>query len=680
MSDLTDRGLAFPLSRHWELRPLADVADILDSKRLPVNAKEREGRPGAIPYFGATGQVGWIDDWLFDEELVLLGEDGAPFLDSSKAKAYAVRGKAWVNNHAHVLRATHVPTGWLLHYLNAVDYRDLVTGTTRLKLTQGEMRKIKVPVAPDRVMIETVAEIEKQFSRLDDAVANLQRVGVHLRRYKAAVVGAAMDGFLVPNESELAVRSGATYESADKLLDRILKDRRESWNGRGKWKAPRPIDAEHLPKLPVGWIWSSFEAAAERVTVGHVGSMKDEYVPQGVPFLRSQNVRPNRFDAQGLKYVSPLFHSLLAKSALRPGDIAVVRSGSVGVSCVIPDSLPEANCSDLVIIKNPTGVLPAFGAYYLNSVIESRIVAGRVGVALVHFNTQSVAELPLPVPPLAEQRRIVAEVDRRLSIVREVETEVDANLKRAQALRQAVLQRAFSGQLVVSQPSPSEPRPALQLIPGTTSLSDSARAALSAEIVHQLHADATFGKVKHQKIFHLCEHVAQLKGLKVQYRRAGYGPLNLPMIEANDGLMEQQGWYAERLREGSAGHRYVQLSKAGGHAPYLACFSDAQLKTIRRLIDLMRGWKTEQCEMFSTVYAAWNDLLIMGREATPDAIVREVLELWDDKKKRFPRQQWLDQITWITAHGFVPTGFGHLTRSPTDGVTPDLFHDSAHSK
>src|SRR5437762_9259028 len=84
--------------------PLGEVVDILDSRRIPVNSDERAKRVGDVPYYGATGQVGWIDDCIFDEELVLLGEDGAPFLDHTKPKAYMIRGKSWVNNHAHVLR------------------------------------------------------------------------------------------------------------------------------------------------------------------------------------------------------------------------------------------------------------------------------------------------------------------------------------------------------------------------------------------------------------------------------------------------------------------------------------------------------------------------------------------------------------------------------------------------
>src|SRR3990172_1788363 len=112
------------LPEGWVVSRLEDVVDILDSQRIPVNAKERENRKGKITYYGATGQVGWIDDYLFDEELVLLGEDGAPFLDADKQKAYIIRGKSWVNNHAHVLRAISDASlnAFLLHYLNIFYY------------------------------------------------------------------------------------------------------------------------------------------------------------------------------------------------------------------------------------------------------------------------------------------------------------------------------------------------------------------------------------------------------------------------------------------------------------------------------------------------------------------------------------------------------------------------------
>lgn len=313
-------------------------------------------------------------------------------------------------------------------------------GLGRPVLNLENVRAAPVKVGPPEIRADIVAELEKQLSRLDEAVAILKRVKANLKRYKAAVLKAAIEGRLVPSESELARREGRTYETGAQLLQRVLECHRQ---GNPNWRKFVAPDVSDLPSLPEGWAWSNFASVAERVTVGHVGPMKDEYVEHGVPFLRSQNVRANRFDPGGLKFISEAFHRRLGKSALRPGDIVVVRSGSVGVSCVIPADLADANCSDLVIVKAPRGVLPAFGAYYMNAVVDTRVAAGRVGVALTHFNTQSVAELPLPVPPMAEQHRIITEVDHRLSLVQGVEVEVDVNLSRSESLKLATLARSF---------------------------------------------------------------------------------------------------------------------------------------------------------------------------------------------------------------------------------------------
>ncbi len=132
----TDAPFDIPTTWYWYL--LEEVVDILDYKRVPINQEERDqrtqGKPldQLFPYYGATQQVGWIDDYLFDEELVLLGEDGVPFLDPYRPKAYLIRGRSWVNNHAHVLRGRGVSNKFLCYYLNICDYRGLVTGTTRL--------------------------------------------------------------------------------------------------------------------------------------------------------------------------------------------------------------------------------------------------------------------------------------------------------------------------------------------------------------------------------------------------------------------------------------------------------------------------------------------------------------------------------------------------------------------
>jgi len=263
----------------------------------------------------------------------------------------------------------------------------------------------------------------------------------------------------------------------------------------------------------------------------------------------------------------------------------------------------------------------------------------------------------LRFPTLMEQRRIVAEVERRLSVIDELEASVTANLARATRLRQSILQKAFTAPATVAVSSPAAAVADTPRRPNR----HFARALLSAEIVHQLHAEPTFGRIKHQKIFHLCEHIARLAEIEGQYHREAAGPLDHKLIYANEAELKKQKWYAEETDPASHRHSYRPLEKAGAHAKYLEQYWADQLPTIRRLIDLMRKWTTEQCEIFSTAYAAWNDLLLWGRPAGDEAILDQILSHWHDSKKRIPRERWLKAIDWMRREGFSPVGFGQPT-------------------
>jgi restriction endonuclease S subunit len=152
-----------------ELVPLEKLVDILDNQRIPINAAERLTRVGDVPYYGATGQVGTIDKALFDETLILLGEDGVPFFDPTKHKAYEISGPSWVNNHAHVLRAKSekVIQRYLLHFLNIFNYAGYVNGATRLKLTQGDMKRIPVPLPSLEKQRDVVIKLDRAFEEIE---------------------------------------------------------------------------------------------------------------------------------------------------------------------------------------------------------------------------------------------------------------------------------------------------------------------------------------------------------------------------------------------------------------------------------------------------------------------------------------------------------------------------------
>ena len=141
---------------------LEDVCEILDSKRVPITAKDRVAGP--YPYYGANGVQDYVADYIFDDELVLLAEDGGHFGSTDKPIAYRVKGKCWVNNHAHVLKAKDcIDIDYLCYSLMFRDVSDIVNGATRQKLTQADMRKIEIPLLPIAEQKSVVAKISKVF-------------------------------------------------------------------------------------------------------------------------------------------------------------------------------------------------------------------------------------------------------------------------------------------------------------------------------------------------------------------------------------------------------------------------------------------------------------------------------------------------------------------------------------
>ncbi len=298
------------------------------------------------------------------------------------------------------------------------------------KQTRDNLRqKLRESAIASLMNAETDEELDATWAFVRDNWQNLSQHLQDISDLRQSVLQLAVRGKLVPQIFE--------DEPASVLLERVEAEKRhlikqkklkERWN-------PVPVSPDAIPyKIPMNWKWIRILDGVERVTVGHVGSMQNEYVPEGVPFLRSQNVRENRFDPLGLKFISQEFHDKLAKSKLSPRDVVVVRSGNVGTTCVIPEELEDANCSDLVIVKRPMAIDSGFLSYYMNSAAKSHVKEGTVGIALTHFNTESVASLPIPLPPLAEQKRIVAKVDELMKLCDQLEASLRQSQQRAESL------------------------------------------------------------------------------------------------------------------------------------------------------------------------------------------------------------------------------------------------------
>ena len=362
---------------------------------------------------------------------------------------------------------------WLAWFVNSPEFRYnvalLQSGSTRKRISRKNLATIALPVPPLPEQRRIVAEIEKQFTRLDASVAALKRVRVNLKRYRASVLKAACEGKLVPTEAELARADGRDYEPADRLLVRILAERRARWEAqekhRGKYREPVAPDTSDSPELPEGWVWTTIDQLILGSPQNGIYKPKSQY-GDGVPVLRIDDYQDfhvrDREQLQRLKITAEetYTYGLVANQLV----INRVNSPShLGKTLLVPDQLPPAVFeSNMMKIIPSEYVAPPFVAHYLRSTVGRVRLTARAKWAVnqASINQSDVCMTPVPLPPLAEQRRIVAEVERRLSVAQKAEALVEANLRRVEQLRQSILKQAFSGKLVLQDPS-NEPASAL---------------------------------------------------------------------------------------------------------------------------------------------------------------------------------------------------------------------------
>ena len=378
--------------------PLEQAADILDSYRKPVNSKERlnliKGKPldELFPYYGATGQVGWIDSFLTDGEYILLGEDGAPFLNPYAEKAYIIYGKTWVNNHAHILRSK-TNNEFLCYYLNYFNYKNYVSGTTRLKLTQAQMRKIPIPNIPSDEQSRIVAHIEELFSELDKVVGTLKTTKEQLEVYRQAVLKDAFSDF----------------EKKDSIRNLTMV-----------------------------------------VTSGSRGWAK-YYSNSGALFVRIGNLTHSGIDIdfRDIQHITPPDNAEGVRTRLQPNDVLVSITADLGSIGFVSEKVEEAYINQhiaLVRFQNP--VQGRFMAWYLRSeygqkdLLKNKRGGGKLGLGL-----DDIRDTPVPIVDDITATEIVDKVEEQLSVCDSIKKTVDTALAQADAMRQSILKQAFEGKI-----------------------------------------------------------------------------------------------------------------------------------------------------------------------------------------------------------------------------------------
>lgn len=364
---------------------LEDVCDILDSQRVPVTAKDRT--KGIYPYYGANGIQDYVDDYIFDDELVLLAEDGGNFGSKDRPIAYRVSGKCWVNNHAHVLKAKDcIDVDYLCYSIMFYDVSSMVNGATRQKLNQATMRKLLIPLPSKEKQLEIVANLDKVTHTIDLCKAIIEKL-------------------------DLLVKSRFVEMFGD-----IIRNTKQ-------WDI---------------YIFSD-------ITTSRLGKMLDAKKQTGenaFPYLANFNVQWFRFELDNLNTMD--FDAKdQAEFSLEEDDLLVCEGGEIGrcaiwhneVSpCYFQKALHRVRCNKEII-------MPTYLAWWFRFNCDnngfSEIEGAKATIA--HLPGAKLKKLPVVVPPLALQEQFAAfveQTDKSKLAVKQV-------LEKAETLKKALMQEYF---------------------------------------------------------------------------------------------------------------------------------------------------------------------------------------------------------------------------------------------
>ncbi|WP_158619992.1 restriction endonuclease subunit S [Corallococcus sicarius] len=208
-----------PLPRGWCWASFDEVTLNFDGDRVPIKSEERKSRQGEHPYYGASGIIDSIDSHIFDGEFLLVAEDGANLLSRSTPIAFLASGQFWVNNHAHVVQTPEniIPLKYLAHYLNSIDLSHFITGSAQPKLTQNNLNKIPIAIAPQKEQIEIVNLLDEVLLKTETINQTVTNLRGQIARFERAALARAFCGDLVPQDPN--------DEPASVLLERIRAER-----------------------------------------------------------------------------------------------------------------------------------------------------------------------------------------------------------------------------------------------------------------------------------------------------------------------------------------------------------------------------------------------------------------------------------------------------------------------
>ena len=385
------------LPNGWCLTNIGELLINRDGERKPVSSAIRNKQKNKVyNYYGAAGIIDKVDGYLFNERLLLIGEDGANLLSRSKDNAFFADGKYWVNNHAHVLDAIDKNLlDFVAIVINAMKLDDYITGSAQPKLSQDNLNKIPIALPPLYEQIRIVAKLKYWFSFVDCIEYNKGNLQDTIKQVKSKVLDLAIHGKLVPQ--------APMDESASELLKRINP------------KAEITCDNGHYQKLPFkipkSWVWCGHNDILE--ISGGSQPAKNHFI--SVP--KDNYIRLYQIRDYGDNPIPVYIPEELASKRTEKGDILLARYGGSLGKVFHAETGAYNVAMAKVIFKYPNVIVRDFAYYYYLSDLYQGRLKEISRTAQAGFNCSDFNEMFFPLPPYEEQKRIVNAINKTFTIL-----------------------------------------------------------------------------------------------------------------------------------------------------------------------------------------------------------------------------------------------------------------------
>ncbi len=438
----------------WKLVRLDDITEITLGQSPPSTSYNNVAH--GLPFFQGKAEFGdlypTVAKWCSEPKKVAQSGDVLLSVRAPVGPTNICPETACIGRGLAAIRGLGgIETRFVLHSLRSShnELASKATGTTFPAITGNTLKGFTLPLPPLNEQRRIVEKIEELFTKLDAGVRSLKQARAQLKTYRRSVLKAAVEGEL-SREWREAHRD--ELEPASELLKRILRERREKFAGK-KYKEPAAPDITGLPELPETWCWTSLSAIADT----QLGKMLSQAAKTGSgtrPYLRNQNVRWGSIDTSDVLTMD-FDEREFAKFSLIHGDVLVCEGGEPGRAAVWSEQLPGAMYQKALhrVRMISSALAPEYLVYHLRKdASDGSLERYFTGSTIKHFTGVALSRYAVSLPPPDEQRFIVGEVERRLSVVDKLEATVEENLKQAGGLRQSILKQAFSGELVPQDP------------------------------------------------------------------------------------------------------------------------------------------------------------------------------------------------------------------------------------